>query len=85
VIFGICPYLTNVVDVAPLVRNAWEGVNILPFIRIKLLKETIAKYCPDSALMDDEVKRNVLGKIYFYRYDLTCTDTVVSPNVRIGL
>jgi Exoribonuclease Xrn1 D1 domain/Xrn1 SH3-like domain len=60
-------------------------VNLLPFIDIKLLKQTIATHCPQSKLTPDEIKRNALGKIYFYRYDISCTDSVESPNKKIGL
>ena len=66
-------------------RNPWEGVNLLPFIDIKLLKETIARECPPSKLTQDEITRNRLGTVYCYKYDLTCTDTVPSPNAKIGL
>uniref|UniRef100_K3W9G5 Uncharacterized protein n=1 Tax=Globisporangium ultimum (strain ATCC 200006 / CBS 805.95 / DAOM BR144) TaxID=431595 RepID=K3W9G5_GLOUD len=41
-------------------RNAWEGVNILPFIDVALLKQAIAQYCPDSRLTPSERKRNTL-------------------------
>jgi Exoribonuclease Xrn1 D1 domain/Xrn1 SH3-like domain len=60
-------------------------VNLLPFIDIKLLKQTIATHCPQSKLSPDEIKRDGLGKVYFYRYDLSRTDSVESPNKKIGL
>jgi 5'-3' exoribonuclease 1 len=60
-------------------------VNILPFIDIALLKDTIATHCPPSKLTSDEKKRNTLGKVYFYRYDISCSDMVESPNQKIGL
>lgn len=41
-------------------RNAWEGVNLLPFIDVALLKQAIAQYCPDSRLSQAELKRNRL-------------------------
>ncbi|KAI9909683.1 hypothetical protein PsorP6_015100 [Peronosclerospora sorghi] len=41
-------------------RNAWEGVNLLPFIDVTLLKQAIAQYCPDSELTDVEKRRNQL-------------------------
>ncbi|GAB9464525.1 5'-3' exoribonuclease 1 [Globisporangium polare] len=41
-------------------RNAWEGVNILPFIDVALLKQAIAQYCPDSRLSQSERRRNTL-------------------------
>lgn len=60
-------------------------MNLLPFIDIELLKQTIATYCPQGKLSPDEMKRNALGKVYFYRHDLSQTDLVESPNKRIGL
>jgi len=60
-------------------------VNLLPFIDIQLLKDTIATHCPESKLSVAERKRNALGKIYCYRYDLSCTDVVESPGRNIGL
>lgn len=41
-------------------RNAWEGVNLLPFIDVKLLKQAIAQHCPDSKLTAAEKRRNTL-------------------------
>ncbi|KAG6618819.1 5'-3' exoribonuclease 1 [Phytophthora cinnamomi] len=41
-------------------RNAWEGVNLLPFIDVALLKQAIAQYCPDSQLTEAERRRNKL-------------------------
>ncbi|GMF56021.1 unnamed protein product [Phytophthora fragariaefolia] len=41
-------------------RNAWEGVNLLPFIDVALLKQAIAQYCPDSQLTEAEKRRNKL-------------------------
>ena len=66
-------------------KNPWEGVNLLPFIDIKLLKDTIEKNCPPSALTQAERDRNRKGNIYLYEYDMTCNDTVPSPNKSIGL
>ena len=66
-------------------RNPWEGVNLLPFIDIKLLKDTIAAHCSQSKLSVAERKRNALGKVYVYRYDVSCTDVVESPGKKIGL
>eukprot|EP00339_Tiarina_fusa_P025244 CAMPEP_0117002688 /NCGR_PEP_ID=MMETSP0472-20121206/4269_1 /TAXON_ID=693140 ORGANISM="Tiarina fusus, Strain LIS" /NCGR_SAMPLE_ID=MMETSP0472 /ASSEMBLY_ACC=CAM_ASM_000603 /LENGTH=1553 /DNA_ID=CAMNT_0004703109 /DNA_START=124 /DNA_END=4787 /DNA_ORIENTATION=+ len=66
-------------------KNPWEGVNLLPFIEINLLKNTIEKNCPASALTPAERDRNRKGKIYLYSYDMTCNDTVPSPNTSIGL
>ena len=57
----------------------------MPFIDIALLKETIARECPASKLSEDERVRNSQGTVHGYRYDLTCTDTVKSPNPKIGL
>jgi hypothetical protein len=60
-------------------------VNLLPFIDIQRLKDTVAIHCPEDKLSPDERKRNSLGKVYCYKYDVTCTDTVVSANPGIGL
>jgi 5'-3' exoribonuclease 1 len=60
-------------------------VNLLPFIDIKLLKDTIATYCPDSKLSAIERRRNSMGKVYGYRFDPTCTDIVESPDKTLGL
>jgi 5'-3' exoribonuclease 1 len=66
-------------------KNPWEGVNLLPWIDGKLLKDSIASHCPDSKLSPAERKRNSLGKVYCYTFDLTCTDTVDSPSQSTGL
>ena len=66
-------------------RNPWEGVNLLPFIEVNLLKGTIAEQCPPEQLSPAERKRNSLGHNYIYTYDLTKTDTVPSANPQIGL
>jgi 5'-3' exoribonuclease 1 len=60
-------------------------VNLLPFIDIKLLKETIAEFCPSEALSPAERKRNSIGHVFCYRHDNTCTDTVEAPLKSIGL
>ena len=66
-------------------KNPWEGVNLLPFIEIERLKSAIEEYCPDSKLTQVERKRNEKGDIFCYTYDMTCTETVESPNKSIGL
>lgn len=66
-------------------RNPWEGVNILPFIDVTLLKDTIAKLCPDKVLTADERSRNRVGKVYCYTHDAAVNDTVPSCNKDIGL
>lgn len=66
-------------------KNPWEGVNLLPWIDVNLLKDSIAKYCPDSKLTKTERERNSRGKVYLYAHDLTCTETIDSPNKKIGL
>ncbi|ETM41426.1 hypothetical protein L914_12779 [Phytophthora nicotianae] len=60
-------------------RNAWEGVNLLPFIDVALLKQAIAQYCPDSQLTEAEMRRNKLQRlpIRIVR-DLTVLDTLKS-------
>lgn len=45
----------------------------------------MAEYVPPSKLSADERRRNCVGKVYCYRYDVTCTDTVESPNKMIGI
>ena len=66
-------------------RNPWEGVNLLPFIDINLLKETLVKFCPDKVLNADEKRRNSPGKVYCYMYDAAMNDTVPSFNRDIGI
>jgi 5'-3' exoribonuclease 1 len=66
-------------------KNPWEGVNLLPFIEINLLKGSIEKFCPDNRLTEAELERNQKGKIFCYTYDMTCNDTYPSPNRSIGL
>ncbi|KAE8893120.1 hypothetical protein PF011_g23189 [Phytophthora fragariae] len=60
-------------------RNAWEGVNLLPFIDVALLKQAIAQYCPDSQLTEAERRRNKLQRrpIRIVR-DLNALDTLKS-------
>ncbi len=57
----------------------------MPFIDVRLLKETIAVHCPDSVLSVEERKRNSLGKVFCYTFDLASTETIPSPNRTIGL
>jgi 5'-3' exoribonuclease 1 len=66
-------------------KNPWEGVNILPFIDVKLLKETMSSHCPLSSLTSEERRRNSFGNVYLYSFDLTSKATVPSPNLKIGL
>ncbi|TDH66355.1 hypothetical protein CCR75_001716 [Bremia lactucae] len=66
-------------------RNAWEGVNLLPFIDVALLKQAIAQYCPDSELTEAERQRNKLQlKPLRIVRDLNVLDTLTStlPGVR---
>ncbi|CAH0519704.1 unnamed protein product [Peronospora belbahrii] len=60
-------------------RNPWEGVNLLPFIDVALLKQAIAQYCPDSKLTEIEKRRNKLQRlpIRIVR-DLNVQDTLKS-------
>lgn len=60
-------------------------MNLLPFIDVQLLKDTIAKHCPPSKLSAAENRRNDVGKVFCYRYDAKCNDTIASPNRKIGL
>jgi len=66
-------------------RNPWEGVNLLPFIDVDLLKDTMASNVPDKLLTADERARNSLGTVLLYTYDPAATETVPSPNKKIGL
>lgn len=76
---------TNFLSPTSTTRNPWEGVNILPFIDVNLLKQMIEKHCPDNALTTDERHRNRVGKVYCYTYDAAVNDTVPSCNRDIGL
>lgn len=73
-------FITDVV-----VRNPWEGVNLLPFIEIDLLKSTIAAHCPPEVLTAAERERNRVGMVYCYKYDATCVDEVESPGAHFGI
>jgi len=66
-------------------KNPWEGVNLLPFIEINLLLNTIKQYAPDDMLNDAERGRNRVGDIFCYTFDLTATETVEAPHKNIGL
>jgi len=66
-------------------KNPWEGVNILPFIDGDLLKNTIAKHCPDKLLTADERRRNSPGKVFCYTHDPTANETIPSFNRDIGI
>lgn len=44
----------------------------------------MTKHCPAGKLDPKEVERNSRGRIYCYKYDITCTDTVKSPNAKVG-
>jgi len=65
--------------------NPWEGVNILPFIDVTQLLQTIETHCPDSCLTEDERHRNRIGEVFCYSYDAAVNDTVPSCNRDIGL
>ena len=66
-------------------KNPWEGVNLLPFIEINLLLDTIKKFAPDDKLNDAEKNRNRVGQIFCYTHDPTATETVEAPHKGIGL
>ena len=68
-----------------MLRNPWEGVNLLPFIDEVLLKDAISKFCPDESLTADEKNRNIIGKVFIYSYDPAINDTIPSCNRDIGL
>jgi 5'-3' exoribonuclease 1 len=65
-------------------KNPWEGVNLLPFIDVQLLKDTIAKYCPLKGLTADERSRNKIGQVFLYMHDFTATETIPSFNRELG-
>ena len=60
-------------------------MNILPFINVDLLKETISSKCPDNILTSGEKVRNAPGKVFCYSYDPTVNATISSCNRGIGL
>lgn len=60
-------------------------MNLLPFIDVKLLKETIETHCPASKLSPQEKKRNSFGSSFGYRHDLTCSERVEAPSKSIGV
>ena len=66
-------------------KNPWEGVNLLPFIEINLLLDTIKKYAPDDKLTKVEKLRNRVGEIFCYTFDLTANNTLEAPHKGIGL
>jgi 5'-3' exoribonuclease 1 len=66
-------------------KNPWEGVNLLPFIDVNLLRKSILELCPDHLLTPDERRRNTLGKVYLYSFDDAIKDTVPSFNRDIGI
>lgn len=66
-------------------KNPWEGVNLLPFIEIHLLLNTIKRYAPDSELTEEEKQRNRVGDILCYSFDPTATNTIEAPHKGIGL
>jgi len=66
-------------------KNPWEGVNILPFIDINLLKQTLKELCPDKLLTADERRRNSRGKVFCYTYDAAMKERVPSFNRDIGI
>ena len=66
-------------------KNPWEGVNLLPFIEINLLLDTIKKSAPDDMLSDAERRRNRVGEIFCYTFDQTATETLEAPHKGIGL
>ena len=67
-------------------KNPWEGVNLLPFIDVAVLKDTIVQHCPPNLLSVKERQRNIFGKVYAYRYDESYTnETVPVPIPNIGM
>ena len=65
-------------------KNSWEGVNLLEFIDVQLLKDTIDHHCPDTMLTADERSRNTFGNVFIFTYDGTVMDTIPSFNREIG-
>ncbi|RHY53257.1 hypothetical protein DYB38_006712 [Aphanomyces astaci] len=59
-------------------RNAWEGVNILPFIDASRLVDAIHLHCPEADLTDAERRRNRPGTAYVFKHDLGAMDTLPS-------
>ncbi|TYZ64034.1 hypothetical protein PybrP1_011892 [[Pythium] brassicae (nom. inval.)] len=60
-------------------RNAWEGVNLLPFIDAALLKRAIAQHCPDDLLTPAERARNTLKRLPLrITHDASVDETLAS-------
>jgi len=59
-------------------RNAWEGVNLLPFIDEKRLQAAVEEHCPEEKLTDAEQARNLFGHEIIVQQDLSNTSTVRS-------
>ena len=57
----------------------------MPFIDIRLLKDTLQTLCPDTILTADERRRNSRGNVYCYMYDAAVNDTVPSFNRDVGI
>jgi len=66
-------------------RNPWEGISLLPFINIKLLKDAIVQHCPDKLLRPVERSRNQLRKVLCIYHDPSAKETVDAFNRDIGL
>lgn len=66
-------------------KNPWEGINLLPFIDVDLLKETIKKHCQDNSLTPEERSRNTTGHVYVFAYDAAIDETAPSCNLDLGI
>ena len=67
-------------------RNPWEGVNLLPFIDVQLLLQTLYEQIPLPALSVAERKRNNFGEVHVYSYDPTNTTEIVpAPKTKTNI
>lgn len=66
-------------------RNAWEGVNLLPFIDAQRLKEAIKKHAPDALLTQAELERNTFGPVLIFRHDSSRIENIESSFPQAGL
>ena len=61
-------------------RNAWEGVNLLPFIDARKLKEAVEKFAPQSQLTSEEQGRNTLQEFpLMLQHDASMQSNISSP------
>jgi 5'-3' exoribonuclease 1 len=59
-------------------KNEWEGVVLLPFMDESVIVHA-SESVPLEKLTQAEIKANMVGNAYTYKYDPTISDTVHSP------